>query len=776
MPMGNKVAYLALLTAVVGLGAAPLVVDLETNLGLSWLFKLRGPIQPPENVVVIGINSRSLQDLGIDPFAIDQHVRRGTLPPGTRALHATLVNRLATAGAQVIVFDIDFGENRDLNQDLQFAKTIKAAGNVVLFESLSVMNPERLGITNPIGLSILQRQPPISTLAREAAATAPFPLPKLPIQLSQLWLFKGSAGDIPTLPVVALQVYAAPYQKEWLQLLDLEFSDTNTLRRLASQHDNLINMSRLVRHYRQLFRKNPSLGKRLLAHLHNDKVVVDSQAKAVLNALIELYSGHSKRHLNFYGPPPTLPVIPYEQVVQEIMTLSSEATENTKEKLSSEEDFRNKAVFVGFTEHFPAHQQDNFYTVFSKPNGLDLSGVEIAATAFANLLQRSFVRPVNVSGVLLTVLIWGLILGTACLLLPAMWVIPSVLVMVGVYIGLSYGLFMHSQLWLPLLTPLFIQMPFAIITGFLWRYIQSSQEKRRVRQAFTYFLPDAVIDELTRSGGDLPTQRQRVFGVCLDSDAAKYTQFSEILSPDRLHTLLNRYYEALFEPVKRQGGFISDVIGDAMLAIWSAPSPNRTLREQACMGALDIIAAVDRFNCSTADISLPTRLGLHCGPMLLGNVGAGDHYEYRAVGDTVNTACRIQSLNKQLGTQILATQDIVQGLNSVIYRELGTFRLTGKRSPLIIYELVDKTANFNSAVQDRHQRFAEGVALFRGQHWQEARDVFSELLEHYPDDGPAHYYVRLCERYAETPKRDYWDGVINIRRIANTDLGRHKPR
>jgi adenylate cyclase len=775
MPMGNKVAYLALLSILVGLCAGPLVVDLETKLGLNWLFKLRGPIQPPEDVVVIGINSLSLQDLGIDTIAIDQHISRGTLPPGTRALHAKLVNQLAAAGAKVIVFDINFDKTRDLYQDLEFAKSIKKAGNVVLFESLNVKNPKRLGIENPIGLSILRRQPPISTFAHEAAATAPFPLPKLPVQLSQLWLFKGSAGGLPTLPVVALQVYAEPYQKDWLHLLGLELDFNNTSWRLTSRQGDLPTTAQLIRHYRQLFHQQPSLKERLLSHLHTDKAVADPQARAVLVALIELYSGHPIRYLNYYGPSPTLTVIPYQQVMQALVT-PGPPKKNFKNQSLASEDFRGKAVFIGFVEHFPAHQQDNFYTVFSKSGGLDLSGVEIAATAFANLLQRSFIEPVNLFGYLLTVSIWGLVLGTMCMVLPGIWVIPSLLVIAGSYVGLSHSLFFHYHLWLPLVTPLLIQAPFAIITGFLWRYTQSSQEKRRVRQAFTYYLPDAVIDELTRSGADLPTQRQPVFGVCLDSDAAHYTHFSETLSPDRLHTLLNRYYEALFEPVKQQGGFISDVIGDAMLAIWSAPTPDPTLREQACLAALNIIAAVDRFNRSTTDISLPTRLGLHCGPMLLGNVGAGDHYEYRAVGDTVNTACRIQSLNKQLGTNILVTHDMIQGLESVAHRELGTFRLTGKRSPLVIYELVGKTADIDGVVQHYHQRFAKGVALFRAQCWRQAGNIFRELLKLYPDDGPIRYYVQICERYAHTPKRDYWDGVINIRRIADTDLGRHKPR
>jgi adenylate cyclase len=613
-------------------------------------------------------------------------------------------------------------------------------------------------------------------LAREAAATAPFPLPKLPVQLSQIWLFKGSAGDIPTLPVAALQVYANTFRKDWLHLLSLALSHYNTSWCLARQQSDLRNLSHQVRYYRQLFRRHPSLKKRLLAYLRSDKVITDPQTRAVLTALIELYSGHSIRYLNYYGPSPTLPVIPYQQVMQGLMAQDADVTGTPKNQSLSTEDFRGKAVFIGFVEHFPAHQQDNFYTVFSKPGGLDLNGVEIAATAFANLLQRSFIKPVNLIGYLLTVFTGGLVLGIVCMVLPVMWVIPSILIIAGSYVGFSYSLFLHSHLWLPLVIPLLIQAPFAIVTSFLWRYTQSSRERQRVRRAFTYYLPDAVIDELTRSGADLPTQRQPVFGVCLDSDAAQYTQFSESLPPNQLHKLLNSYYEALFEPVKQQGGFISDVIGDAMLAIWSAPAPDPTLRERACIGALNIISAVDHFNRSTADISLPTRLGLHCGPMLLGNVGAGDHYEYRAIGDIVNTASRIQSLNKQLGTQILVTQEVIEGLNNVFYRELGTFRLAGKRSPLVIYELAGKTEDISSVVQNLHQRFAEGIALFRAQCWQEARAVFRKLLTHYPNDGPANYYARLCERYADTPRRDNWDGVINIRRTDITDLGRHKPR
>ncbi len=90
-----------------------------------------------------------------------------------------------------------------------------------------------------------------------------------------------------------------------------------------------------------------------------------------------------------------------------------------------------------------------------------------------------------------------------------------------------------------------------------------------------------------------------------------------------------------------------------MLAVWATTEPDLSLRSRACLAALDIASAVDRFNAASGRLALPTRIGLHSGQLLLGSVGAMDHYEYRAVGDIVNTATRLEGLNKHLGTRLL---------------------------------------------------------------------------------------------------------------------------
>ena len=129
---------------------------------------------------------------------------------------------------------------------------------------------------------------------------------------------------------------------------------------------------------------------------------------------------------------------------------------------------------------------------------------------------------------------------------------------------------------------------------------------------------------------------------------------------------MNRYYGVLFEPVKQHGGLVQDVVGDSMLAIWATTEPDASLRNRAMVAALAAATAVDRFNAASGRFALPTRIGLHSGRLLLGSVGAIDHYEYRAVGDIVNTATRLEGLNKHLGTRLLVSAEVLHGLEDLI--------------------------------------------------------------------------------------------------------------
>jgi adenylate cyclase len=237
---------------------------------------------------------------------------------------------------------------------------------------------------------------------------------------------------------------------------------------------------------------------------------------------------------------------------------------------------------------------------------------------------------------------------------------------------------------------------------------------------------------------------------------------AETLTPDELGTLMNDYYDVLFTEVERSGGVVTDVVGDAMMAIWATATPNSAMRARACHGALAIAAAIARFNRLPGRRPLPTRFGLHSGPIRLGNIGGARHVQFRAVGDIVNAASRVEGLNKLLGTRILASTETLDGVTGLVTRELGTFLLAGKSLPLVVHELLGVAGTVDDAVLRRHERFATALATFRNGDWAAARDLFGVVRGECPDDGPVQFYLTLCSRYLEQGPDTFGNGVVRI--------------
>jgi adenylate cyclase len=168
------------------------------------------------------------------------------------------------------------------------------------------------------------------------------------------------------------------------------------------------------------------------------------------------------------------------------------------------------------------------------------------------------------------------------------------------------------------------------------------------------------------------------------------------------------------------------------------------------------------FRWSHDGIALPTRIGLHSGEILLGNIGAAQHFEYRPVGDIVNTATRLEGLNKYLGTRILVSRDVVSLDGMFLARDLGRFLLVGKSRPVHVFELVTLLAEASSLEKEYCASFAEGLELFRRQAWEKATGKFQQTLGIREGDGPSLFYLRLCARYSQNPPGEGWEGVIHM--------------
>lgn len=249
-----------------------------------------------------------------------------------------------------------------------------------------------------------------------------------------------------------------------------------------------------------------------------------------------------------------------------------------------------------------------------------------------------------------------------------------------------------------------------------------------------------------------------VHGVCLCSDIEAYTRLSETLSPAATTEALNRYFARFLPVVEAHGGHVMDIVGDSAMCLWLADDSSADACRQACAAALELHRLMNEAPAGD-DTALPTRFGLHYGPVFLGEVGADARRELRVVGDIVNTSSRIQSINKALGTRILASSAVLahhtHAPGAGYARPLGRFVLAGKRSPIDLHELspAPQPADARQAFDTARQAYADGALDLARLHLRIA-------LAASPGDGPAHFYVERCEsRLAGQPLPDA-DGCI----------------
>ena len=724
-----------------GLLMIPPIRNLEETVGLRWLFNLRGPTKPPDSIVMVTMSQEAAaymslprdperfqrcEDLMVGPAPSTQ-VSLPSMPSRwPRCLHEQLVKKLAAAGARVIVFDVLFrqrpplpGASGDLNawQDEILGTELAAASRVVIAQKLELIDGrETLADLSP-------------SIGRAALGSAPFPIiPAQGRRVDRFVAFKESGQVTPTLPVIALQAYAFDVYSPFLKLLARHTNGATLL--LPPTVDSLRANGELQATcllIRQLFRKNRALAHDALADLRLwAPQPAGPAAIQELRALRSMYLGDGTRLLNFYGPAGTIPSSAYGQV----LTASPDALANL---------VKNRAVFVGYAEGAQPEAIEHFATVFSKTDALDLSGTEIAATAFANLLQDNSIRELPFPYWLTLAFAGGLLSTLACRALGNRLALATMTVALGAYGGTSLYVFAGHTLWIPLVIPLFVSAPAGMLTAFASKYWSARRQRDQLRSAFAYFVPRKLVEALEQNAAQIGTARESIECGCVATDAVNFTALAETMTPEHLADLLHLYYEALFGGVAIHGGFVSDVVGDAMLAIW----PHRTsATHQHLLSALiEMRNAAQQFSERLAGNRLLTRFGVHWGPVTLTTVGAGTHYEYRAVGDTVNTAQRIQELNKTLGTCILLTRPVIGHTESeFLTRDLGHFLLRGKNLPVNVCELMNARANATQAQLEVCGRFAQALNTLQNGRYPDALLQFREIQSAFPHDGPTAFY------------------------------------
>lgn len=682
-------ALLALVAAIIPF--TPVYSWLEDGLARPLLFQWRGAVSPPAGVSIVGIDADSTRRLGL-PRNVAQWDRR---------IHARVIRALQDAGAAAIALDIAFREARP-DQDAELAKAMDYSGRVVAFKYLrrETRRVEGTGLIMDLETEIA----PVEPIAGAAAAVAPFVVPLGAATLTRVNLFLGSSsGFDATQPLVALQVAARPWRGQLLGALAQLAPER--ARELAAAGAG----QGFARGLRGILRERPELGRRALARLQEQE---PRPGRRLNMALLRGFLAGDRVYPNFYGPPRSVATVALAQL------LSPGASPAPR--------FDGQVVLVGYSEPVQTEQVDFHRTVFTDTHGASLAGVEISATLAANLLDNRLLRRWSRPLEALLVAGWALALGLAGAA-PLRLALALQALAVGALVATAGVAFAQAHLLLPVATPVLVLAPLGL-TGTLFSHYRRSQRRhRQVTEALAHYLPREAAEMVGRDLSRLQDRRSLVQGVCLMTDVRGYTEWARARDPTQVHEALNRYYQRLLDAVQAQGGRVANLVGDGMLALWTAPQVRPELAARALRAALAVVGGPG--DCP----GQRTCAALHGGAFSLGNLGARDHYEFAPVGDIINATAHMESLNRELGTGILVSSELVPLLGEFVLRPVGRFPLKGREQPVALHEVLAVAPN--PTMEDLARRTARLVEVADGPAGPAAaRLALAALRRDFPDD------------------------------------------
>jgi len=378
------------------------------------------------------------------------------------------------------------------------------------------------------------------------------------------------------------------------------------------------------------------------------------------------------------------------------------------------------------------------------PLGGIIPGVEVQAQALEQILVGDpLTRPNWAPGVeLLFILLGGLLVGFVALSAGALWSAALlVLVLTGTALG-GWIAFSRQGMLLDPLTPGVVLLGVFIVSS-LQHHLASERRQRWVKQAFARYVSPNLVAHLVDHPGDLELGGNRRECSFIFTDLAGFTSLMEKLDPAEAVALLNTYLDNMIRIAFEHEGTLDRIVGDAVAIMFSAPVEQRDHRQRALRCAEAMHRYASRYAAEANARGVPfgaTRIGIHTGEVTVGNFGGNTIFDYRALGDPVNTASRLESVNKQLGTLVCVSEATLSGCRGVSARPVGKLVLKGKTEPLMVYEPLFATED--TAAPAGAYKIAYDLMA---QQDPDAREVFEMLLKQKPDDGLVKFHLKRLE-------------------------------
>jgi adenylate cyclase len=551
-------------------------------------FSIRGTEPAPKDLVVVGVNDETFDDLGVQwPFP--------------RSMHAKVIDQLKKDGAKVIAYDVQFTEQTDPDEDLALFEAAGNAGNVVF--ATTEVNPG--GGTNVLGGDE---------------------------NLKEIGAIAGN-GLLPDDPGGIKRHFTYEFDK--LKLFSVVAAERAGTKVDRSEFDAL-------------------------------------------------------EWIDFHGPPGSIPEIAFSRVMEGRFDPGT---------------FRGKIVVIGATaptlkDVFPASTTHNNV----------MSGPEIQAHAISTVRRGLPLQSVPDWVNLIAVALLALAAPLGSTRFKPGWAIAGALVLATAWFGLSVVLFDSGwivELVIPLGTAVL-----SMVAALGVHYFTETRERRRTRALFARFVPENVVDQvLDRTDDDLRLGGVEREGTVMFSDLRGFTSFAEALPVTRVIEVLNRYLGEMSEAILDHGGTLVAYMGDGIMAVFGAPIEQDDHADRGLAAAREMLGPrLATFNRYLIDEGLHETgfrmgVGLNSGPVMSGNVGSERRLEYTAIGDTTNTAARLEGMTKGTPHMLFAaesTRDMLQSPVDELFF-VGEFDVRGREAQIRLWSLPE------ASDEDGRLRRAEGA-------------------------------------------------------------------
>ena len=423
--------------------------------------------------------------------------------------------------------------------------------------------------------------------------------------------------------------------------------------------------------------------------------------------------------------------------------------------------FKDKIVMVGATAIA-------IYDIRNTPlsSSGEYPGLEIHATVINNIITNNFLKKPKWTTIFdaLAIIIIGLFTGMVVRRVGALKGILFSSALFILYILITYWLFMYWGIWVTIIYPL-IALVLVYISLTVYRYLSEERERKKIKGAFTHYLSSSVVNELLKHPEKLKLGGDRKDLSVLFSDIRGFTTIAEVLTPEEVVHLLNEYLTVMTDIVIKNNGLLDKYMGDAIMALYGAPLDLPDHPSRACHSALEMMTELEKLNqkwVAEGKHPIDIGIGINTGPMIVGNMGSVERFDFTAMGDSVNLGSRLEGVNKSYKTNIIISEFTFERVkNDFTCMELDSVRVKGKKRPVKIYSLVGYK-NLPGIQEEVINQFNQGIASYRKKKWDTAIHIFENITAMDPDLYAAHVYIERCFDLKKNPPSADWDGVYTM--------------